>query len=61
MYQITAASGVGLALNGVKFDASAPVDAILSAHTLAPFDDFGGHVNPHVGYHYHVSVLHSHQ
>ena len=54
MYQITAASGVGLALNGVKFDASAPVDAILSAHTLAPFDDFGGHVNPHVGYHYHA-------
>jgi len=47
-------SGIGVAFNGVKFDAPAPVHAILGAHTLAPFDDCGGHVNPHVGYHYHA-------
>lgn len=47
-------SGIGLAFNGVKFDAPAPVEAILGAHTLAPFDDCGGHVNPHAGYHYHA-------
>ncbi len=41
--------GVGIALNGVKLDASAPLHAILGAHTLAPFDDCGGHVNPHAG------------
>ncbi|TKB02087.1 YHYH protein [Alteromonas portus] len=46
--------GMGLAFNGVKMDAPAPVDAILGAHTLAPFDDCGGHVNPFVGYHYHA-------
>jgi len=47
-------SGLGIAFNGVKFDASAPIHAILGAHTLAPFDDCGGHVNLHVGYHYHA-------
>ena len=46
--------GVGVALNGIRIDAPAPVDAILGAYTLAPFDDCGGHVNPHVGYHYHA-------
>lgn len=44
----------GLAFNGVRFDAPAPTHAILGAHTIAPFDDCGGHVNPHVGYHYHA-------
>lgn len=44
---------VGIALNGVRFDAPAPLQAILSAHTIAAFDDCGGHVNPHAGYHYH--------
>ncbi|MGJ8646629.1 MAG: YHYH protein [Marinomonas colpomeniae] len=47
-------SGVGVAFNGVKIEAPAPVDAILAAHTIAPFDDCGGHVNTHVGYHYHA-------
>jgi YHYH protein len=47
---------VGLAFNGVKFDPPAPVDAILAAHTLAPFDDNGGHLNPHAGYHYHAAT-----
>ena len=45
---------VGLAFNGVKFDPPAPTHAILAAHTIAPLDDHGGHVNPHGGYHYHA-------
>lgn len=49
-----ARGGAGVAINGVRLDGPAPVDAILSAHTLAPFDDCGGHVNLHVGYHYHA-------
>jgi hypothetical protein len=47
-------SGSGVAVNGVRLDGPAPVDAILGAHTIAPFDDCGGHVNIHVGYHYHA-------
>lgn len=46
-------SGIGLAFNGVKFDAPAPLDLILGGHTLGPFDDCTGHVNPYTGYHYH--------
>lgn len=46
--------GIGIAFNGVKFDGPAPTHAILAAHTLAPLDDCGGHVNPHAGYHYHA-------
>lgn len=46
--------GAGVAKNGIRLDGPAPVDAILDAHTLAPFDDCGGHVNLHVGYHYHA-------
>jgi hypothetical protein len=30
------------------------VQAILGAYTIAPFDDCGGHDNPHAGYHYHA-------
>ena len=44
----------GIASNGVLLDGPAPLDAILDAHTIAPFDDCGGHVNPHAGYHYHA-------
>lgn len=51
---VTDDAGVGIALSGARLDGPAPRDAILSAHTLAPFDDCGGHVNPHVGYHYHA-------
>ena len=47
-------TGAGVALNGVRLDGPAPVDAILGAYTIAPFDDCGGHVNLHVGYHYHA-------
>ncbi|WP_298971656.1 YHYH protein [uncultured Roseobacter sp.] len=46
--------GPGVALNGVRTDGPAPADAILAAHTIAPFDDCGGHVNLGVGYHYHA-------
>lgn len=48
--------GIGVAFNGVKFDAPVPTDAILSAHTLAPLDRCGGHINPHAGYHYHAVI-----
>lgn len=50
----TGENGSGIAYNGVRLDGPAPVDAILGAYTIAPFDDCGGHVNPHVGYHYHA-------
>jgi hypothetical protein len=46
----------GIALNGVLFDAPAPVSAILGAYTLAPFDDAGGHINIGAGYHYHAAT-----
>jgi len=47
-------SGVGVAFSGARLDAPAPTDAILGAHTLAPFDDCGGHVNLNAGYHIHA-------
>ncbi len=46
----------GVTLNGVVIAASAPVDAILSAYTIAAFDDCGGHINPVDGYHLHGAV-----
>jgi len=46
----------GIALNGIEFSAPAPVDNILGAYTLAPFDDAGGHINVHQGYHYHAAT-----
>ena len=46
----------GIAFNGIVFDAPAPTHAILGAYTLAPFDDAGGHINPHAGYHYHAAT-----
>ncbi len=46
----------GIAFNGVEFSASAPVNNILAAYTLAPFDDAGGHINVHQGYHYHAAT-----
>ncbi len=47
---------VGVALNGVTFDPPAPTAAILAAHTIAAFDDCGGHVNLMAGYHYHAAT-----
>ncbi len=49
-------AAVGVTLNGVQLAAAAPVDAILSAYTIAAFDDCGGHVNPNDGYHYHAAT-----
>ena len=46
----------GVAFNGIRFDGPAPTDAILGAYTLAPFDDAGGHINLHAGYHYHAAT-----
>lgn len=46
----------GIALNGVEFSAPAPTSNILGAYTLAPFDDAGGHINVHQGYHYHSTT-----
>lgn len=46
----------GIALNGIEYSAPAPVNNILSAYTLAPFDDAGGHINVHQGYHYHAAT-----
>lgn len=43
-------------MNGVEFSAPAPVNNILSAYTLAPFDDAGGHINVNQGYHYHAAT-----
>ena len=52
----SAPSTRGVALNGVEFSAPAPVSNILSAYTLAPFDDAGGHINVNQGYHYHAAT-----
>jgi len=46
----------GVALNGIEFSAPAPTNNILRAYTLAPFDDAGGHINVHQGYHYHAAT-----
>jgi hypothetical protein len=54
--EIGAAAAVGVAFNGVAFDPPAPVQAILAAHTIAAFDDCGGHVNLVAGYHYHAAT-----
>lgn len=52
----TTPSTRGIALNGIEFSAPAPVDNILGAYTLAPFDDAGGHINVNQGYHYHAAT-----
>ena len=46
----------GVTLDGVVIAASAPVDAILGAYTIASFDDCGAHFNPFDGYHMHGAV-----
>ena len=53
---ITTSTGadLGVTTNGVVIAASAPVDAILGAYTIAAFDDCGGHFNPIEGYHMHA-------
>jgi len=46
----------GIALDGTELSGSAPIDAILGAYTIAAFDDCGGHINVHQGYHYHSTT-----
>ncbi|MDX2422175.1 MAG: YHYH protein [Amphritea sp.] len=46
----------GIALDGTELSGSAPIDAILGAYTIAAFDDCGGHINVHQGYHYHSAA-----
>lgn len=40
-------------------DPPAPVHAKPGAYTIVPFDDAGGHFNPHEGYHYHAATGHT--
>ena len=49
-------SNTGVALNGVLFGPPAPLELILSSHTLGVLDDCGAHANPHEGYHYHTAT-----
>ena len=49
-------ANLGVTLDGVRIDASAPVAQILGAYTIAAFDDCGGHFNPTEGYHLHGAV-----
>lgn len=46
----------GIALDGSELSGPAPVDDILGAYTIAAFDDCGGHINVHQGYHYHAAT-----
>ena len=46
----------GVALDGAELSGPAPVGEILGAYTIAAFDDCGGHINVHQGYHYHSVV-----
>jgi hypothetical protein len=50
----TPRGNLGVTINGLVISASAPVDAILGAYTIAAFDDCGGHFNPTAGYHLHA-------
>ena len=43
----------GVTLDGIVIAKSAPVSAILGAHTIASFDHCGGHFNNVEGYHMH--------
>ncbi|WP_422376124.1 YHYH protein [Roseibium sp.] len=54
--ELTDHPGAGVSLDGVRFEGPAPVNAILHAYNIAPFDDCGGHVNPYFGYHYHFAT-----
>lgn len=47
---------IGVSLNGVLFDRSAPLELIESSHSLGMLDDCGAHANPNTGYHYHAAT-----
>jgi len=46
----------GIALNGVAFDAPAPLHIILAGYSIPPLDKAGGHINLDSGYHYHAAT-----
>jgi hypothetical protein len=46
----------GIALDGAELSGPAPINDILGSYTIAAFDDCGGHINIHQGYHYHSST-----
>jgi hypothetical protein len=50
----TQGADLGVTINGLVIAASAPVQAIMQAYTIAAFDDCGGHFNPNEGYHLHA-------
>ncbi len=53
---ISPSEHLGVTLDGITIAPAAPVSAILSAYTIAAFDDCGGHFNPFEGYHLHGAV-----
>ncbi|GAB2756464.1 hypothetical protein GCM10027020_05730 [Nocardioides salsibiostraticola] len=52
----SAGTTIGVTLDGVVIDGSAPIDLILGNYTIGVFDDCGGHVNPQEGYHMHATT-----
>ncbi|SIS99187.1 YHYH protein [Neptunomonas antarctica] len=54
--EIRGRDNTGVALNGVLLGPPAPLEMILSSHSLGVFDDCGAHANPHEGYHYHAAT-----
>ncbi len=51
----SAAGGtLGVTLDGVLIENSAPIALILGNYTIGAFDPCGGHVNPQEGYHLHA-------
>ncbi len=53
---ISATGVVGVTLDGVLIESSAPIDLILGNYTIGAFDPCGGHVNPQEGYHMHATT-----
>ena len=52
----TAGGTLGVTLDGVLIEGSAPIDLILGNYTIGAFDPCGGHVNPQEGYHMHATT-----
>ena len=51
-----AVTTLGVTLDGVLIEGSAPVDLIPGNYTIGAFDPCGGHVNPQDGYHMHATT-----
>ena len=51
-----ATGSLGVTLDGVLIESSAPIDLILGNYTIGAFDPCGGHVNPQEGYHMHATT-----